>query len=197
LIDSGLVGVGLLFANYRLWNEVLMSHGDLKSAFKQCRKLQCNVVLGDWMADDYEERKNYVGAFDEFAGQTHSGNRKISTPTSDDDQSHMLTHANTSPALEYLKSMYKKSNLKLDTNTKQKDEIKTYQDAIISRRIDLMAHVINNVEGEKIVVPIRTVDIVPLPWVSRNLMGRLTGALPMVKPPLKFDTYYERVEVAF
>ncbi|ETO01236.1 hypothetical protein RFI_36204, partial [Reticulomyxa filosa] len=191
---SGLLGLGLLAVNYRLWSDVTFSKKDLKQAFKQCRKNQCNVVLGDWMAEDYEERKDYLKRFDDFA--TSSQHSKPTSPGLAVNNI-STTNLNTSPALEYVKSLVSQPKAQLDVNAKEKDVIRTYHDALLNRRIDVFAHVINNVEGEKIVVPIRDIDDAPLSWVSRNLVKRLTGAFPITKSPLKFDPYFERVEVAF
>ena len=38
-----------------------------KSAFAACRNIECNVVLGDWLYDDYDERQHTVEPFDEIA----------------------------------------------------------------------------------------------------------------------------------
>ena len=75
--------------------------------------------------------------------------------------------------------------------------METYRDAVNNRRIDLMAHVINNVEGEKIVVPVSAIDDIPGDLVTTLLVRRLTGQVAIRSAPMKFDPMYERVSIEF
>ena len=48
----------------------------LKSAFSACRENDCHVILGDWLHDDYDERKYIVEPFDEIADEINNPNKK-------------------------------------------------------------------------------------------------------------------------
>ena len=73
--------------------------------------------------------------------------------------------------------------------------MRSYRDAVNNRRVDLLAHVLNNCQGEKILLSVDDVDNIKSPIVSQLLQRRLTGDVDIGKPVLKYDTYYERVQV--
>ena len=72
---------------------------------------------------------------------------------------------------------------------------KSYRDAVNNRRVDLLAQVLNNCQGEKILLSVDDVDNIKSPIVTQLLQRRLTGDIDIGKPVLKYDTYYERVQV--
>ena len=91
----------------------------------------------------------------------------------------------------------------LCSDAKKVDDLSTqnwmssYRDAVNNRRLDLMAHVLNNVEGDKIVMPIGSVDNISPELVSSLLVRRMTGNIPIKSSPMKFDPGYERVGIEF
>ena len=73
----------------------------------------------------------------------------------------------------------------------------SYRDAVNNRRLDLLAHVLNNVEGDKIVMPITNIDNIPTDIATSLLVRRMTGNIPIESPPMKFDAGFERVGIEF
>merc|ERR1719229_720442 len=72
---------------------------------------------------------------------------------------------------------------------------KSYRDAVNNRRIDLIAQVLNNCEGDKILMSVDSIDNIKPSIVLQLLQRRLNGQIDIGKPVLKYDTYYERVQV--
>merc|ERR1712060_892633 len=55
------------------------------------------------------------------------------------------------------------------------DWMKSYRDAVNNRRVDLLAQVLNNCEGEKILMSVDDIDNIKSSIVSSLLQRRLTG----------------------
>lgn len=89
-------------------------------------------------------------------------------------------------------NIFEKANIHSSTNS----EINTYTDAINNRRIDLLSHVAHNIESENILLCVRGIDNISSENVATLVCDRLKGNIKMNSSPLKFDKYYERVQVA-
>lgn len=73
--------------------------------------------------------------------------------------------------------------------------MRSYRDAVNNRRVDLLAQVLNNCKGDRILMSVDDIDNIKSPIVSELLQRRLSGDIEIGKPVLKYDTYYERVQV--
>ena len=76
------LGTALLAVNGISIYRTFFHHHDsqYKAAFAACREAECNVVLGDWLHDDYDERQHVAQQFDEAAGNANSEGKKSYLP---------------------------------------------------------------------------------------------------------------------
>ncbi len=175
----------------------------LKNIFSSTRKMKCDLVLGDWLLDDYDERLNQVHYFDDL--DTNINNTRLITDTIGSDEQITIGNNNNGSFNEFMNNvknlgtgsvLHRKHLPELNIDdVSSKDWCKSYRDAVNNRRIDLLAQVLNNCEGDKILMCVDNVDNIKSSVVMQLLQRRLTGVIDIGKPVLKYDTYYERVQV--
>jgi len=205
MLLSTLCSIGLIGANSTFIYNTFFKPRDrhLKEAFATCRKLQCNVVLGDWLSDDYDERIHQVKHFDEIGCKIHKPAKLLFSSYSNESKHNDSTNESTFHKIYYnLKHKVEnydsylphEETLTLD-DALRGNWVTSYRDAINNRRLDLLACVLNNVEGSKILMAVNKIDNIPNDIVKILLTRRLTGNVPVEKAPFKFDPYFERVQV--
>merc|ERR1740123_1822864 len=59
----------------------------LKKAFAAIRKHKAALVLGDWLATDYDERLNQVQYFDELASDLQKGGAEVAVSKGESEES--------------------------------------------------------------------------------------------------------------
>eukprot|EP01084_Bolivina_argentea_P214078 363497_1 len=179
----------------------------LKKVFSSTRKMKCDLVLGDWLLDDYDERLNQVNFFDDL-GSNISNIRLLNvgdamTSVADGD-GHIKPQNDNGSFKEFMKNvknlgsgstLHRKNLPELNIDDVSGDWCKSYRDAINNRRIDLIAHVLNNCDGDKILMSVDNIDNIKPSIVIQLLQRRLNGQIDIGKPVFKYDTYYERVQV--
>jgi len=210
---SGLCGAALAAMNGTFLFRTFMHPHDqkLKKVFGAVRKAKANLVLGDWLLEDYDERLNQVQHFDELGQNMEAapmlGVGDALTAVADGDGGHGPKGGDSGTFDEFMKSVRSLGS----TSVHQRDLpaltiddvsrgdggkwMRTYRDSVNNRRMDLLAQVLNNCRGEKILLSVDDVDNIKSPIVSQLLQRRLTGDIDIGKPVLKYDTYYERVQV--
>jgi len=205
LTGSVLAGLNATF----LFRTFMHPHdGMLKKVFGATKKVKANLVLGDWLLEDYDERLNQVSYFDQHAenaketgmamladgnnalAATHDGmgGRKESSGT-------FKEFMNNAASVGTGTMIHQKKLDDLSLDDVAGDWMKSYRDAVNNRRVDLLAQVLNNCEGEKILMSVDDIDNMKASIVSQLIQRRLTGEVEIGKPVLKYDTYYERVQV--
>ena len=171
--------------------------------------------------EDYDERLNQVSYFDELGeNMNNTGNAMLGvgdalTKIADGDGYEDDTRRNVKDQVgtfeEFMKNvrnlgsgtmLHTKSipDLTIDDVSRgvgkdNNEWMKSYRDAVNNRRIDLLAQVLNNCDGNKILMSVGDIDNIKSSIVSTLLQRRLTGDISIGKSVLKYDAYYERVQV--
>ena len=183
--------------------------GALKKVFGATRKVKANLVLGDWLLEDYDERLNQVSYFDQMAENAKNSGMELLdvggalTKTADGDGmgGRKESGASFTEFMGNVQSMatgtmlHQKKLPDLNIDDVAGEWMKSYRDAVNNRRVDLLALVLNNCEGDKILMSVGDIDNMKASIVSQLIQRRLTGEVEIGKPVLKYDTYYERVQV--
>lgn len=221
MLLSGMTAAGLLAMNGAFLFRTFMHPQDqaLKKVFGATRKVKADLVLGDWLLEDYDERLNQVTYFDELSDNLYNQGPMLGvgdalTKVADGDVGYEKDNARSARDQigtfdEFMKNVrnlgtgtmiHQKAlpDLTIDDVSKSSDNngwMKSYRDAINDRRIDLLAQVLNNCEGDRILMSVNDIDNIKSSIVSTLLQRRLTGDISINKPVLKYDAYYERVQV--
>jgi len=188
-------GTALLALNALFWGRTFVHPEDqkMKKLFAAVRGAKSNLVLGDWLQDDYDERLHQVQPFDDLSRNLEAAPMLTAEGKGSDStfEEFMRSVRNLGST-----SVQQQSLPELTMDDVAKDGWMTsFRDVVNNRRVDLIAHVLNNCEGDRILMAVDDVDNIKSPIVSQLLMRRLTGDVDIGKAPLKYDTYYERVQV--
>lgn len=148
----------------------------LKAVAAKCREHQKDIVFGDWIAEDVKERLSHNTDRD-FVMELNKHYEDISR---------------TDRVVQWTQDTL--GTKKFPENPS--DAPQTYEEAIQQKRIDVLAHTLNNCYGNNIVVGLQDAGCgsIPADKVSALLSKRLTGEIPMKIPLSWRDT---RVEVVF
>eukprot|EP01083_Nonionella_stella_P014923 41797_1 len=201
---SAATAAGLLGLNGSFLYRTFLHPQDqtLKKVFGATKEMGASLVLGDWLLEDYDERLNQVTYFDDLASNVVSGQSLLGVGS--DALSVKGETRNVGTFNEFVKNvkdvgsgsmLHHKTLPPLGIDDVNGEWCKSYRDAVNNRRIDLLAQVLNNCEGDKILMSVDGIDNITAPIVTQLLQRRLTGEAEIKKPVLKYDTYYERVQV--
>merc|ERR1712154_373389 len=167
---SALSAVGLIGLNGTFLYRTFLHPQDsaLKKVFGATRKSQSNLVLGDWLMEDYDERLNQVQYFDEMSAEqqgiavlgvgdalTMGSERGIAKNR---EQGTFDEFMGNVKRLGSATNLHQKNLPSLTIDDVTGEWMKSYRDAVNNRRIDLLAQVLNNCEGDKILMSVDDVD---------------------------------------
>jgi len=177
-------------------------HMRMKTIMKACREKELHVVFGDWLGPDLVERELHtsdqdITAIAERYNMFAMGN--------DSANGEFLIEGNTLKANWYkflidleLRGILNSRKTKISTLDQFEAEgyPKTYAEAIQDKRLDLLAHTVNNMETNRAVVGVQSTRDVSTEVVAQLLKARLTSDVP-VSVPLEYMEDHERVSVVW
>merc|ERR1719483_843725 len=177
-------------------------HLRMKSIMKACREKELHVVLGDWLGPDLVERELHtsdqdITAIAERYNMFAMGN--------DSANGEFLIEGNTLKANWYkflidleLRGILNSRKTTISTLDQFEAEAypKTYAESIQDKRLDLLAHTVNNMETNRAVVGVQSTRDVSTEVVAQLLKARLISDIP-VSVPLEYMEDHERVSIVW
>ena len=192
VITPTIIGLNSLFI-YRTFFD--RKEALIKKLFKKCRDNKCSIIFADWLYDDYDERLNQISNYDNISLNLNNP-RNIKKITSNLDDNSVLKKGINDLASKIMEYNTNNSLKKKYFDEMTNDEwMVTFRDAVNNTRINLISHVIHNSNGDRMLMCVDDIDNIPADIVSKLIIKRLKGELKLDKSPLKYDEYYERVQV--
>ena len=74
---GSILGLGMLNTLFIYRTFFSTENLNLKKAFRACRDERVNVILGDWLKDDYDEKLTHIKLFDDIAKEVNQGIRDL------------------------------------------------------------------------------------------------------------------------